>query len=344
MKHLSSSLLSFAILLFSPSLTWSQREMASGGRSGGVAEINVQLRYPDGSAGPRGIHVRLESAEGGSAGDCVTEEGGKCLFLPGSGGMYIVRLHQMGYKEVSVDINLVDTLRAYVNIDLKPDKDSDPAHSRNAPSMDFVAAEDLAVPENARREFEKGKSLLKQNRLDDSVSHLRKALKLYDAFPEAYTLLGTAYLEQKNWGAAEKALHKAMDLNSSSADALLALGAMFNQTQNYSQAEASLLKGLQLKPEASTGHYELAKTYWALGRWKEAAPHVRKAVTDMPDLAAPHVLLGNVLLRENNAAGALKEYQEYLRLDPNGPMSFGTREIILKIQKALNNEPTAPSH
>jgi tetratricopeptide (TPR) repeat protein len=335
-----SSLFSFAILLVYPSPAWSQRDMASGGRSGGVAEINVQVRFPDGSAGPRGIHVRLESAEGGSAGDCVTEVGGKCLFLPGSGGMYVVRLHQIGYKEVSVDVNLVDTLRAYVNIDLKPEKDADPNHSRDTPATDFVAAEDLAVPENARREFEKGKSLLKQNRLDDSISHLRKALKFYDPFPEAYTLLGTAYLEQSNWTAAEKALHKAVELNSNSADAFLALGAVLNQTHNYSESEAALLKGLQLKPEAATGHYELAKTYWALGRWQEAAPHIRTAVADMPDLAAPHVLLGNVLLRENNAAGALKEYQEYLRLDPNGPMASGTREIIVKIQEALNKAPT----
>ena len=150
----------------------------------------------------------------------------------------------------------------------------------------------------------------------------------------AYALLGTAYLEQKKWRDAGTALQKSISLDSNSADAYLALGAVFNQTRDYSQAETALLRGLELKPEAFAGHYELAKTYWELGRWREAAPHVRKAVAGMPDVASPHVLLGNILLRENNPQGALIEYQEYLRLDPNGLMAQGVRQMIEKIRRS----------
>jgi Flp pilus assembly protein TadD len=82
------------------------------------------------------------------------------------------------------------------------------------------------------------------------------------------------------------------------------------------------------------GHYELAKTYWALGRWQDAAPHAATAVEAMPDLAPPHVLLGNILLRQRDTEGALHQYREYLRLDPNGPMALGTREIVAKLENA----------
>ncbi len=54
----------------------------------------------------------------------------------------------------------------------------------------------------------------------------------------------------------------------------------------------------------------------------------------MPDVASPHVLLGNILLRENNPQGALIEYQEYLRLDPNGLMAQGVRQMIEKIRRS----------
>jgi len=336
MKFLLRAMLLIAFSGVLSSSVWAQRDMSSGGRSGGNAEITVQLRNPDGTAGPRGIHVRLESAEGGSNGDCITEQGGRCRFLPGSGGMYVIRLNQLGYKEVAIGVNLIDTLRAFITLDLKPESGKAPADSSIAATRNPVSAADLGVPENARREFEKGESALKQSKLDAGIAHLQKAIKLYEPFPQAYTLLGTAYLEQKNWKGAETALQKATSLDANASDAYLALGAMFNQTKEYSRAQSALLRGLELKPDASAGHYELAKTYWELGRWQEAAPHARKAVAGMPDVAGPHALLGNILLRERNPQGALHEYQEYLRLDPDGSMAPGVRQMIEKLQKALH--------
>ncbi len=309
--------------------------MGGGRPVGGV--IDVQVRYANGAPGPSGIHVRLESPESGSAGDCQTVEGGKCVFNVPSNGVYMVRMTERGYKDVSVRVELIGNPRGYATLELNPIPGEAPPGTREAASAgdpNLVSALDLNVPENARQEFEKGQSALRENRLDAGISHLRKAIKLYDAFPLAYTVLGTAYLEQKNWKDAETALQKATSLDPKSAEAYLALGALFNQTKSYPQAETSLLRGLELKPDAPGGHYELAKTYWALDRWQEAAPHVRKAVSDMPDLASPHVLLGNVLLRENNPDGALREYQEYLRLDPNGSMAPGAHQMIEKIQKA----------
>jgi len=333
MNRLLPTALLVAFLLASP--VCAQRG-ASNGRSAGVAEINVQVRNPNGTAAPRGIHVRLESEEGGAADDCVTESGGKCHFQPKSAGMYIVRLNQFGYKEVSVHVNLVDSLRGYVTLDLKPDHPEAPPDTLDGVSGDSISVADLNIPENARQEFEKGQSAMKENNLHAGISHLQKAIKLYEAFPQAYALLGTAYLEEKNWKDAEAALEKSIGFDSNSADAYLALGAVFNQTRNYPRAETALVRGLELKPDASTGHYELAKTYWALGRWRDAAPHARKAVSGMPDVASPHVLLGNILLRESNPQGALTEYQEYLRLDPDGVMAPGVRQMIERIQKALH--------
>jgi len=309
-----------------------------GGRvPGGV--INVQVRYANGAPGPSGIHVRLESPESGSAGDCQTREGGKCQFNVPSNGVYMVRMSERGYKDMSVRVELIGNPRGYATLELQPVPAEAPSEAPGAaPAGDpnFVSVLDLNVPENARLEFEKGQGALKENKLDDGVAHLRKAIKLYDPFPQAYALLGTAYLGRKDWKNAEVVLRKANELDPKFPDAYLELGAVLNQTKEYPRAETALLKGLELKPEAAGGHYELAKTYWALGRWQDAAPHARKAVAGMPDLAPAHALLGNVMLRESNAQGALREYQECLRLDPNGSMAPGVRQMIEKIQKALH--------
>lgn len=328
----------FILLLYtflsSPSSVLAQRTGGGGRPSGGV--IDVQVRYANGAPGPRGLHIRLEAAEGGPAGDCETVDGGKCQFNLASSGVYMVRMSERGFKEVIVRVELIGMSRGYATLELKPIPGEVRRENPGQESGDPVSVLDLSIPENARQEFEKGQDALKENKLDDGVAHLRKAIKLYDAFSQAYALLGTAYLGQRDWKDAEVALRKANELDPKFPDAYLELGAVFNQTKEYPKAETALLKGLELKPEAAGGHYELAKTYWAQGRWQDAAPHARQAVAGMPDLAPAHALLGNVMLRESNAQGALHEYQEYLRLDPNGTMAPNVRQMIEKIQKALH--------
>jgi Tfp pilus assembly protein PilF len=304
--------------------------------SGGV--IDVQVRYATGEPGPRDIHVRLESAEGGAVGDCQTRDGGKCQFVLSSSGVYLVRMSERGYKEVSVRVELIGTTRGYASLELSPIPGAVSESAGNVPagtSINSVSTVDLNVPENARQEYAKGENALKENKLDASAGHFHKAVHLYEAFPQAYQMLGSIYLQQKNWKDAQACLERAIQLDPKLGDAYLELGAVFNQTKDYPKAETALTRGLELSPDAPGGHYELAKTYWATGRWQEAAPHAATAVSEFPGLAAPHVLLGNILLRKNDPQGALREYEEYLRLDPDGPMASGAREMVAKIQKAL---------
>src|SRR5260370_40193512 len=94
---LGLSLLFFTCLAVPPLLN-AQRGFARGGPSGGV--IDVPVRYANGAPGPSGIHVRLESPEAGSAGDCQTVEGGKCQFNVPPSGVYMVRMRERGSKEV----------------------------------------------------------------------------------------------------------------------------------------------------------------------------------------------------------------------------------------------------
>jgi tetratricopeptide (TPR) repeat protein len=333
------SLLSFRLVFFSclilPTVLNAQKGV-QGNRSNPGGIIEVHVRYDNGQPGPRGIHVRLESAEGGAAGDCETREGGKCEFRPAQKGVYIVRMNERAYKEVNIRIELTGNTMGYATIELKPVGGEPIAERAAKPVGDSVSVVDASVPANAREEYDKAQSALVDNKTEAAIGHLQKAVKLYKPFPSAYTLLGRAYLTQKNWTEAEAALHKAIGLDADSAEAYLALGAVYNQTKNYPGAETALVQGLKLKPDAPGGEYELAKTYWSLGRWQESAPYARKAVADMPELAAPHVLMGNILLREGNALQARQEYETYLKLEPSGQMAAGARQMIDKIEKATH--------
>ena len=317
-----------AMAVLSPGLPLcAQRAYSSG-------QIDVQIRNPDGSPARRGIHVLLESGEGGVVDDCRTVEKGKCTFTTGT-GIYIVRLNETGYRPLSVRVELTGITRQFVMIDLKPLQEREPAPPVRKENVGTqVPVLELNVPDKARQEFELGQKSLEERQLDEGILHLRNALAIYDSFPQAHLLLGSAYLEQKKWTEAQTSLETAIRLNPKLAEAYLELGAVFNQLREYPQAEIALTRGLDLNPDSPMGHYELAKALWGSGRWHDAAPHAAAAVAAMPDLAAPHVLLANILLRKHDVDGALREYQTYLRLVPNGSMATGTRDVIEKIKSS----------
>ena len=84
---------------------------------------------------------------------------------------------------------------------------------------------------------------------------------------------------------------------------------------------------------ASAVHYELAKTYRALGPGGKPLPACAKPSPACLTWPRPMSCWETPCCGENNPRGALDEYQEYLRLDPSGLMAPGVRQMIQKIQK-----------
>ncbi len=334
MKHLQWFIFPLAFIAFLiPVPVQAQTGMTQGPFAN--VYIKIQVRKPDGSAAPQGILIRLESAGAGMVDQCTTGSDGHCQFSPRTTGLYVLSLRQPGYLEIRKEVDIRDTRGAYVTLDLKPEPGRNESSAPKDSEGTAVSVADLAVPDNARKEFDAGQKALEAKDFNSGIAHLQKAIKLYDAFPQAYTMLGGAYVEQERYKEAEAALQKAIQLDPKASGAYIELGATFNQMKNYAEAEKALNQGLELNPDAVAGHYELAKTYMALGRWQDAEPHAVKALAGLPDVPPVHVLMGNILLKKRDAEGALREFQEYLRLDPNGPMAAAVRDVVAKIQKAL---------
>ncbi len=280
--------------------------------------------------------VVLESIRGGVVSQAQTDSQGKFAFPQIDQDVYIVTVRHPGYRETSERIDLTMVPTANVIIDLQPLPREGPPPRPGGEAGFPVTAEELAAPEEAKTEFEKGRKLLFEDKQPgESIPHFQKAIKMHSPYASAYAFLGVAQMDLHKWKDAETALGKAIELNNKLATAHLALGACLNMQGNYAAAEKPLLRGLELTPETPDGHYELGRAYWALGRWQDAEPHARKALELRSDFAAAHLLMGNVLLRKRDAPAALQEFREYLRLEPNGPFAPPTRAVVAKIEQAL---------
>lgn len=303
------------------------------------AAIFVQVRYANGSAASQGILITLEGQDAAFIDQTQTDTSGKCRLSPPAPAIYVVRAKTPGFLEARVQVDLQNTQVGMANLILRPDPRY-PAES-NGKSGSTASALDLSVPDQARKEFEKGQKLLTNKDLDGGISHLKKAVEMYHSFPQALTLLGTAYNEKKDWKAAESTLEKATVLDPKNASAYFQWGAALNQTKDYPGAEKALTQGLTLSPdapEAPAAHYELARAYMAQNNWKEAEPYAAKVVASQPDFAAGHLLMGNILLKKGDGNWAIREFQEYLRIDPKGPAADQIKEMIPKIQAAMKKQ------
>jgi Flp pilus assembly protein TadD len=278
--------------------------------------------------------VMLEREDSGYVGQTETDGMGKFTFQGPGQMVFVVKAKIPGHKEGMQRVDLTVGTSEYVTLDLQPTGPSSSALPQGPSGS--ISARDAAVPENARKEFEVARQLFAEKKNgQDGIKHLRKAIQIYPAYSDAYVLLGMAYIDGGQLADARTSLDKAVELDPKLAEAHFTLGMLLNHQQDYAGAEKSLTAGLELNPNAPQGQYELAKTYWATGKWQDAEPHVQKAIELKPDMAPAHVLLGNIALRRRDPQAALKEFHEYLRLDPNGPMAPGAQQMIAKIEQSL---------
>jgi Tfp pilus assembly protein PilF len=303
--------------------------------------IQVQVQTADNSPPPRGVRIIMEFEDGSPVDESQTDSSGKCRFVPPSPAVYIIRAKQPGYLEATARVDLQNTITGFASLVLRPI----PGQAPPAPPKDAtgpsVSAVDLSVPEPARKEYDLGQHALENHDLDGGISHLKKAVELHDQFPQAYTLLGLAYNEQKKWKDAQGALEKAIQQDPKAAEAYIQLGTALLQQKDYAGSEKALNQGLELNPDAQDSpmaHYELATAYFTTGEWKDAEPHAAKTIAAQPDFALAHWLMAQIMLKKGDGQGAINEFQTYLKLDPNGSFAPSVRAVIPKIEAAMQKK------
>ena len=310
-------------------------------------QITGNVRFSNGGVLAANVLVRLDSFGGGLVNEIRTDRTGKFTFPGLVPAQYVITAHAQGYLDDQRQIDLQTTTSEYVILTLKPER-VDP------PPTAITKLLDANVPAAARKEYEAGLAITQKGpdkkELAEGLQHLEQAIKLYPNFFEAYLLLGSAYMDARQWDKAEAALRQAAALNPKMGEPLFALGELYRIQKRYPDAEKSLQEGLALEGRSWQGHLSLARAYWELAEaakddpsritaheksWKE----VTQALKLRPDLAAAHLLAGNLLMRAHRAQDALTHFESYLRLEPKGEAAQQTQALVQKIKQALAGKP-----
>ena len=306
-----------------------------------TVEIHGQVRFAEGGAPAEQVVVRLESFDGGgSISEVFTDRLGKFQFTGLPPAQYSVRVRQSGYRDVEQSIDMTTTSSGLVMLQL----------IRDIPlaGTSVTGSINANVPAAAQKEFDKGLAALAAGGKDKTtfaVKCFEKAVSIYPKFVEARLKLGTGYMDLGQWDKAEQALLATVDVDPKAFNAFFALSEVYLRESKIGDAEKVLTKGLAIQDASYLGHLNLARVYWEKAReikdLTQAKPaleksynEVKRALTLDPNLAGAHLLKGNLLLRVGRANDAVNEFNEYLRLEPNGPFAGETRTLVDKIKKA----------
>lgn len=130
--------------------------------------------------------------------------------------------------------------------------------------------------------------------------------------PELYNNLGTVYRALRDLPAAEAAYRHATDVDSRFAPAWSNLGIVLGQQGRAQEAMTALQEAVRLDPSNSGAKVNLAIQLHAAGAIADARRLLEDAVRAEPAMAEAHYELGRLLEKQNDRAGAIREYRNFL--------------------------------
>lgn len=304
--------------------------------TGGIHIIQGYVFFPSGRRAEGTMVVKLQPMNGGEI-TVIPDSSGAFIFNQLTSGNYTVVVDAGAEYEISRDSVYIDsdlnvsrggmrlpsTSRRYtVMIHLQ--------EKRGAPvKAGVVNAALAAVPENARKLFEKG---LEHARAGDSAKaaeSLKEAVALYPKFPLALNELGVQYLKLGHTQKAIETLKAAVKLNPEAYGPRLNLGIALLEAKQFTEAEEQLREALKRNSSLPTGHMYLGLCLVRLNRYDDAEKELLQAIAGSNNqLAMAQYYLGGIYWKKEEYPKAVEALEAYLRLVPNAQDAERVRATI----------------
>jgi tetratricopeptide (TPR) repeat protein len=294
--------------------------------------LRVVVSYADGQDKVRDATVEVMDPVGGSSTTDrkLTDQDGRVEFnsLTGSHRVRITGADIYPYEGDFV-ISAVETFHVEnFRVRRKEEK------SQELPPAEkgTVAVIRLRIPDNARKEFDKGNKAREQQKWAESRSHFQAAVDLYPDYDLAYNGLGVVCIRMNDLPAAKQAFQKAIGLNDKFPEAEHNLARIMLAEHNYREAAKLLNQSLNVDSKNAWALTNAAYAELQLHEFKRAAEHAVE-VHELPHvgLANTHVIAAYSLSALGRREEAIAQWRLYLKEDPGGPNAKRAREELGKL-------------
>jgi tetratricopeptide (TPR) repeat protein len=330
------------ILFLLPIDVLAQGSGRSSSGTGGIHVIQGYVFFPSGRRAEGTITVRLQSHDSGEL-TVTPDSGGNFVFSGLAPGNYTVVVDAGKEYEIARDGVFIDTdvnlsrsggtrvpatsRRMTVMIHLQPKQGG----ARVKPGVLNAAL--AAVPENARKNYEKGLELAGAGNAAQAVEKLKEAIALYPEFPLALNELGVQYLRLDQPARAVEVLRTATKLSPDAFPPVLNLGIALLGVRQFTEAEKHLREAVKRNSASPTAHMYLGLSLLSTRNHGEAEKEFMLAVsTSNNQLGLPHYYLAGIYWKNQQYGKAIEALETYLRLTPNAADADRVRLTIKELK------------
>jgi Flp pilus assembly protein TadD len=316
-------------LLLTCCASWAHGQSESGVESG--TNFTGEVRYENDTAA-QFVQVELWT-DGETSWRTITTTDRIGRFHVGAPCMVVqYKIETPGYLPVwgRVDMS-TQPCRAHEWITLK--HKAGPAPPKDGPASGVLDGRIAAIPPEAKTEFEAGQRAINDDNFSGAIPRLQKAIQLYARYAEAYQLLAVAQLQMNQGVEAEASLVKGLEIEDRMPKAQYLLGVLYAKTNRANLAEKPLTRFAELEPANPDAQLELAKVTFALNKFPDAESHARSAIQLKETNPGVYIVLGYSLLRQKKPNDARSAFEQYLKLEPQSPMTSDVKTVIAEIDQ-----------
>lgn len=206
-----------------------------------------------------------------------------------------------------------------------------------------ISVTSLLVPNEARKEFEKGDKDARTNHLDSATQHLEKAVAQYDKYAAAWNELGSLYVTSRATDKASQAFQKAIDADPHYIPPYIGLAQLEMQNQEFGPAVETAGRALELDSSIDIADYIQAVGNLKLNRLDAADKSAQMAEKvphkNIPDL---HALHASILIQKQDYPGAAAQMRAYLKEFPQGRFADQMKNELQQIEKLQGSADSKP--
>ena len=258
-----------------------------------------------------------------------TDSSGLFVFRRLTTGIFQVRIQTYGTSYIGQTKRVqLERTRAFEQVDFV-------LATTRATSTTTGAVFVQEVPEQARKEYERGVALLKKTeQRKEGVESLKKAIGIFPLYFDALALLGSEYVKEQEYDPAIPVLTKAVEVNGRAYQSLYALSVAQHNLKLLPEAVESMRRAITLNQSSVNANLWLGMLLRQTDKLDEAETYLKQAnqlaSSKLPEAHWQLALLFNQLKRYKEAAD---ELELFLKLQPDAKDTELIKKLIEKFRR-----------